>query len=838
MSHVAGRATRLLLTTAALGALLMGLPWALITFVGWPLPTHAPSTAEVGRVLLSPTTTSFLLDVLACAGWLVWARFVWDVTRCVVAVVRGMRLTATGPVHRLAAGLVGAIVLSLSHHRPAVEPVTSLPAGLIQPVSESTTAATVEVLPPDPDTGVHDSLWRIAERTLGDGARWPEIFELNKGKPQPTGDRLFNPDLIFPGELYALPPVTDRLEPEYRAPAEEPSPSQDPSTPPTPATRTPPPLPDNQATLSTPAGEHEFAWPEGILVGTGLAAAISTALAVARRRYRRRYRPGSGDRTDLPVTPVVYQLRLTHLHAANEDHPGDPSPVAPDARSAAGEPGPVLPVGIRDGREVAIAIAATEGLGLVGAGSVATARALLITALTTTDSTSNARVLTPAQDLAILVGRDPAGTVLPSALRVLPDLASVLDEVEAEMTIRAHEPHENGGSAPLIVIARPVEQQNRRLQAVLDNGHNLGIAALLLGQWTPGCTAYVRDDGTVSATSPGRGDHLRGTRMFHLTDQHLNDLLQLLHHAEPTDDSPPVERDLEIVEPLPTSPGASIGQTSIDLRERPGSGDPVPVRIAVLGPPRMWWRPGPGHSDAEHEITSAFQPRVRELLVFLAVHPDGVSRDALIAALWAHSPPHKTTNALNTTLSRLRRWLSSATNGTVPDIVLTGDGRFRLDPNLVEVDYHRFAAAVARRRTATTDPERAEAYQRIVDTYTGPLADGLDAEWIEATREAVRRDFIDAVAALARALIEKDPQKTLDLLEVACFSDPHNELIYRDIMRLQERLGQVDAIPRTLDLLAARLGEIGERPSEHTVSLAQHLRARGEAVAEVRPVGN
>src|SRR3990170_2968538 len=61
------------------------------------------------------------------------------------------------------------------HTAPAARPVVDQ------------TERSVVVLAPDPNTGVHDSLWRVAERTLGDGDRWPEIFALNKNTPQPGG---------------------------------------------------------------------------------------------------------------------------------------------------------------------------------------------------------------------------------------------------------------------------------------------------------------------------------------------------------------------------------------------------------------------------------------------------------------------------------------------------------------------------------------------------------------------------------------------------------------------------------------------------------------------------
>ncbi|HMV69330.1 MAG TPA: LysM peptidoglycan-binding domain-containing protein [Myxococcota bacterium] len=56
--------------------------------------------------------------------------------------------------------------------------------------------------------GIHqvapgDTLWDLAERTLGDGQRWPELYEQNKGV---IGD---SPDLILPGQLLSVPEPLD-----------------------------------------------------------------------------------------------------------------------------------------------------------------------------------------------------------------------------------------------------------------------------------------------------------------------------------------------------------------------------------------------------------------------------------------------------------------------------------------------------------------------------------------------------------------------------------------------------------------------------------------------------
>lgn len=43
-----------------------------------------------------------------------------------------------------------------------------------------------------------DCLWSIAKRKLGNGTRWPEIYNLNR-------DQISNPNLIYPGQVLTLP---------------------------------------------------------------------------------------------------------------------------------------------------------------------------------------------------------------------------------------------------------------------------------------------------------------------------------------------------------------------------------------------------------------------------------------------------------------------------------------------------------------------------------------------------------------------------------------------------------------------------------------------------------
>lgn len=360
-----GRLTQGILAAAMLAALLGALPWALWHYIGWPLPTQVPTGAQLQALLLAPMTTQFLLDVLACLCWITWVAFILDVARCAADAARGAHwpnVAAAGPVHTVAAVLVGAIMLSILGHRsapPQTAPSTMTGtttaviataaawhpdqpdvATAVLATRTHTTLATAaqpeSVVVAAPRGGVHDSLWRIAERTLDDGARWPEIFELNRGKPQPDGGTFTTPSVIFPGEELALPPQactppvtavappTRQPVPPVVAPPTSPAappPSSTPasSTPAssatlTPSTRqTPPPAGTTTAAPTTPGAEPGVRGGPELFVGLGLATAVSTALLIARRRYRRTYRPGSGRRDDFPVAPVVYQLRLAHL---------------------------------------------------------------------------------------------------------------------------------------------------------------------------------------------------------------------------------------------------------------------------------------------------------------------------------------------------------------------------------------------------------------------------------------------------------------------------------------------------------------------------------------------
>ena len=1130
------RLVRGLCAAIALLVLVAGLPWALTRYVGWPLPHHLPTPADVSGLLLAPLTTVLLIDLLAVACWIAWAAFTLDVARCAVTAARELRLPdhsdRRGPVHGLAALLVGAILLPLLTGRAAPAPPPDPATSLARPVAATaalidlthgenapilawrpaTVPANAVVRSPDPCTGVHDSLWRIATRELGEGSRWPEIFALNRGAPLPYGGTFTWPSLVYPGQQLRLPtPTEPRRSPHHPGQA----PNRIPSTSPTPAGSQPPPRtptytpapaatpspgasapsapasstaaapsPPTTAAIdptgpaaaagattapadrpsssaSSAASTAGPAHPAGVVaptpppppgpgiaigpetyVGLGLAAAVSAALLAARRRNRRSYRPGSGRRDDLAVAPAVYALRLAHLQhdphpepaesdnaaqpdnaVGSDDGPGPAGPYdgdgpdgpegpnddrdppegpgggstnidvdlgqdlhltdglvtagvttsagvfpAPPSAPADGADVPAverppqsnaLVMGIRGGQEVVVDPGAVHGLGLVGAGAVAAVRAAVTTLLTvgpaaatTADAgdggtvhtgeavsvnagrfgaAPEVHVVVPAADLVTLLGPASAGRlVLPPGLRVTDTLTDALDLVETQILARSAAAASVADQAPVVALVASVPAaETARLQAMVDNGAPYGVVGLLLGPWPAGATAHVRADGVVSATDPGPGQILRGARLFIMSAAAMADVLDVFGRAGPRLDRS-VEPELgsrsstDILSarpsstprraeflpgpgspergrteprhppsattpavPYPSRPSPPIGPAApVDLEVTAGTvpeinpeinpgidpenghepdtvasalsaaeaASPVPapsvptrpgLRIVVLGPPRVYWvgaededaprREGdPATNRDGMDVTGAFQPRLREMLVFLAVHPRGATRESMIGALWPDSAPPQATNAVNTALSRLRGAVRAATGGAIEDVVLTGNGSFRLNADLVQVDFFAFARAQDARRMAADTLGRLPAYQAMIDVYAGPLAEGMSVEWIEPVREALRREALDAVAAVARALVATDPDRTLELLEVARAFDPYNELLYRDIMRLQARLGRQEAIGRTLALLTTRLAELDEQPTSETADLADRLERRGDTSSDTR----
>ncbi|MBQ0923075.1 LysM peptidoglycan-binding domain-containing protein [Saccharopolyspora endophytica] len=614
-----------------------------------------------------------------------------------------------------------------------------------------------------------DTLATLAARELGSPDQWPVLFAVNAERPQPDGRVLRDPHHLFPGWHLALPapPLPDPApEAVSRGPAVAP------------ARVSPAPQPVITDTGEIQLGARTF-------LGAATAAAVSAALVLARRRHRRHHRPGTHATADYPIAPAVYALHRAHPTStthAPDDEPRAPRLAPPPERRQDTDARELwLEIGVADGQTRHLNFSDARRVGVTGPGAHDVVRALLV-------------------NLALHPERPRLSLHTAAVAALFPDgPPPELGHWHQITDLHATPPGQLGD----VLVA---------YTTVLDDDalpQTAGASVLALGPSPAGAQLAVEDSGVVSGASH-KVSSLIGARLFTADEVAARDLLAL-GRAPQHDAVPPVQPVLQDHEPPPSSASPECAETPEDC---------APLSLRVFGPVRLLWTSPEGERE---DITEHFTPRLLELLAYLAVNP-GVTRDTAIADLWQHAPSNRPTNALNTTLSRLRTALESATHGTVTDILDdTRQRRLSLDPAQVNTDYASFTEAERTSHDTSAEPRRLHAHHTVVEVYQGELAAGIDSEWIQAPRFAALRTAINAVSALARHHAPTDPERTLRMLETATGFDPANEHLYRDIMRLHARLGDTSAIPATLDLLVQRLRDIDTEPAPETLALATAL---------------
>jgi DNA-binding SARP family transcriptional activator len=246
--------------------------------------------------------------------------------------------------------------------------------------------------------------------------------------------------------------------------------------------------------------------------------------------------------------------------------------------------------------------------------------------------------------------------------------------------------------------------------------------------------------------------------------------------------------------------------------------EPAPQRaqVRVLGHPDILGRP-------PQETMRSY---CTDVMVYLAAHADGASADQILEDLWPEERRRVTAIRLHTGLSNLRTLLAKSVGAATGGFVLRQRGRYRLNPDLLDVDLWRLKAGhlAARVHAGTDEAARISALRQACDAYTGPLHDGRDSAWIEPYREGARAMAIDVHTALAAALADTDHVKAAQLLDTAITHDPANEQVYQQAMRAHHHLGDADTIRSLVRQLTLALSELDVQPSEDTLDLAGRLR--------------
>lgn len=150
-------------------------------------------------------------------------------------------------------------------------------------------------------------------------------------------------------------------------------------------------------------------------------------------------------------------------------------------------------------------------------------------------------------------------------------------------------------------------------------------------------------------------------------------------------------------------------------------------------------------------------------------------------------------------------------------------GRYVLNRDVVDIDLWRMSDALRRAGAATDPATRRAALRDAIAVHTGGLADGHDYDWIEQTREQVRRQGVRARLHLADLIAEQEPAEAAALAQAAADLDGYNEDAARHAMRTLARIGDAAGVRRRLQRLRDSLDEIDEEPSGETIALAAQL---------------
>jgi LysM domain len=808
-SKRAGEVVRGLVGLLATLIVVVGLPAALVLLVGNPLPDEAPN----GDWLTAEISTDTLLAILAIVLWLAWLHFVICLLVELVSDRRGRGLAPHVPgggvgTQALARRLVSAVLLLAGTSAATLPAATASsdrapdPAPGASGTSLTTVAAqqggdrvpqaadrvaegVVKYYEVQLPSGRHyDTLWDIAERFLGSGLRYKEIFELNHGVLQPDGRKLTNADLIQPGWLLQLPgdaegaglKVVDHRVSHQSAPApgvdnteesaesetpreepvrEEPSDDAESGAPSESEARIEADefdpvvvdeddrIENDAAETETPeedtsaSGADENVWAPTFGVAGGLLAA-GILVALRRRRlagsqlFLRAPSPDGGPTGPQGLTiadresdlrwesdPTAADLLSRGLRAWPPALYGGPVPqpthclVTPDGVSAAfaDPPNVAVPPPWRlsgDGRVWTLRHDDHRRLyggppalvpfpGLVAFGRLADESVLYMDleafpgAISIGGDADVARsiAMSWAVDLAVhawaderrvwLVGfADAPAEIGGPAMRVVDDVDRVLESleratqrqraacqrlgVETVAAGRVAEPDARMWGSDLVVLSgTPSEDTLSRLQELASRPDH-AVAVVIVGD-TPQAAARL------AASSEGR--LWSGPLGIDVTAQRLDveayrGLVDVFADADRT--------NAESADGLGGVTAPELDGSVFDPNSR------QPVEIGILGPVAV---------EADGPVEEARRGLLTELVVYVALHPEGVHPNALTAALW---PRGVSDDVVDSTLAAAQTWLGEDTDGT-PRLAMV-DGRWTVRRSGVRFDWDLFKALV------------------------------------------------------------------------------------------------------------------------------------------------
>jgi DNA-binding SARP family transcriptional activator len=233
------------------------------------------------------------------------------------------------------------------------------------------------------------------------------------------------------------------------------------------------------------------------------------------------------------------------------------------------------------------------------------------------------------------------------------------------------------------------------------------------------------------------------------------------------------------------------------------------LRLKTFGTPIV-------ERDAEPLDGAARQRRVLALLAIVASgRQRGVSRDRVLALLWAESEPEKARQALTQSLYHTRRALAQ-------DDLFIGGADLTLNAEVMTSDLAEFEEALEQGHL-----------ESAVELYRGPFLDGFHVSgapeferWVDEERSRLVGLCVRALEQLAAATeASSDPGGALAWRRRLAGMDPYNSRVALDLMRSLAAVGDRAAAIRFAETHEALLRhELDAAPHPAIVELARDLR--------------
>jgi nucleoid-associated protein YgaU len=249
-------------------------------------------------------------------------------------------------------------------------------------------------------------------------------------------------------------------------------------------------------------------------------------------------------------------------------------------------------------------------------------------------------------------------------------------------------------------------------------------------------------------------------------------------------------------------------------------GSAMPVEVGLLGPVAVQ-APGPLEPDRLALAT--------ELVVYLAVHPDGVHTNVLTGAVWPRGVSPEVRDAA---LSRVHAWLGTDEVGQ-PNLLTDSSGRLRLGRG-ARVDWQVFRALFAQASQATAASDvtaEVEYLERALALIRGQFLDGRDpARYVWMATDDVEYEVTATVADAAHRLAvlrlaAGDADAAMAAARAGLRLAFNDEMLWRDLLTGAHATGQEHVLRAVVGEISARvaLDEVMPRMAPETEALIDEL---------------